>query len=215
MLKSDGSSKVKNAQNFFSKYLKDIICKIKEILNYILMIISQNILAILTTLLNLKKVYETLYTKETISKAATTKFISKIFNRKKISTEHFNLFEAKISLDEIIKSINSKTNNKSSSNYVFTAELYKHFPFELATVLLDVYKFWENLCTMGVTSRAGIMLWSYIKKMIKRKLQTAEPYTIILKVLLQTTLDIIIGENQSAAIQKIEQLDIFFLLFVT
>ena len=81
--------------------------------------------------------------------------------------------------------------------------------------LLDVYKFWENLCTMGVTSRAGIMLWSYIKKMIKRKLQTAEPYTIILKVLLQTTLDIIIGENQSAAIQKIEQLDIFFLLFVT
>ena len=51
--------------------------------------------------------------------------------------------------------------------------------------------------------------------MIKRKLQTAEPYTIILKVLLQTTLDIIIGENQSAAIQKIEQLDIFFLLFVT
>ena len=67
---------------------------------------------------------------------------------------------------------------------------------------------------MGVTSRVGIMLWSY-QKMIKRKLQTAEPDTIILKVQLQTTLDIIIGENQSAAIQKIEQWDIFFLLFVT
>ena len=67
---------------------------------------------------------------------------------------------------------------------------------------------------MGVTSRVGIMLWSY-QKMIKRKLQTAEPDTIILKVKLQTTLDIIIGENQSAAIQNIEQWDIFFLLFVT
>ena len=67
---------------------------------------------------------------------------------------------------------------------------------------------------MGVTSRVGIMLWSY-QKMIKRKLQTAEPDTIILKVQLQTTLDIIIGEKQSAAIQKIEQWDIFFLLFVT
>ena len=67
---------------------------------------------------------------------------------------------------------------------------------------------------MGVTSRVGIMLWSY-QKMIKRKLQTAEPDTIILKVQLQTTLDIIIGENHSAAIQKIEQWDIFFLLFMT
>ena len=38
-----------------------------------------------------------------------------------------NLIEAKISLDEIIKSINSKTNNKFSGNYVFTAEFYKHF----------------------------------------------------------------------------------------
>ena len=38
-----------------------------------------------------------------------------------------NLIEAKISLDEIIKSINSKTNNKFSGNYVFTVEFYKHF----------------------------------------------------------------------------------------
>ena len=38
-----------------SKYLKDRICKIKQYLNYILMIINQNILAILRTSLNLQK----------------------------------------------------------------------------------------------------------------------------------------------------------------
>ena len=52
-----------------------------------------------------------LYTKWT-STAATTEFVCKIPNRKKISNEHFNLCEAEISLDEIIKSINSETNNK-------------------------------------------------------------------------------------------------------
>ena len=36
---------------------------------------------------------EKLYTKETTSKAATTKFLSKIPSRKKISNEDFNLFE--------------------------------------------------------------------------------------------------------------------------
>ena len=45
-----------------------------------------------------KKIYEKLYTKQT-STAATTEFLSKIPNRKKISNEHFNLCEAEISLD--------------------------------------------------------------------------------------------------------------------
>ena len=43
-----------------------------------------------------------LYTKFT-STAATTEFVWKIPNRKKISYEHFNLCEAEISLGEIIK----------------------------------------------------------------------------------------------------------------
>ena len=51
-------------------------------------------------------------TKQTFA-VATTEFLSKFSNRTKISNEHFNLFEAEISLDEIIKSINSETNNKS------------------------------------------------------------------------------------------------------
>ena len=71
------------------------------------MIINQNIQAILRTFLNLQKNYEKLGTKQT-STAATTEFISKIPNRKKISNERFNPCEAEISLDEIIKYITLK-----------------------------------------------------------------------------------------------------------
>ena len=49
------SWRAKNAPKLSSKYLKDRICKIEQYLNYILMIINQNILAILRTFLNLKK----------------------------------------------------------------------------------------------------------------------------------------------------------------
>ena len=72
-----------------------------------------------------------LYTKCT-SRAATTKFAWKIPSRKRISYEHFNLCEAEISLDEIIKSINSETNNKPPGNDGLTAEFYRHFSNELA-----------------------------------------------------------------------------------
>ena len=58
------------------------------------------------------------YTKWT-STAATTEFVCKIPNRKKISNEHFNLCEAEISLDEVIKSINSETNNNPPGNNGF------------------------------------------------------------------------------------------------
>ena len=67
-----------------------------------------------------------LYTKWT-SAAATTEFVCKIANRKKISNEHFNLRETEISSDKIIKSINSETNNKPPGNDGLTAEFYRHF----------------------------------------------------------------------------------------
>ena len=70
-----------------------------------------------------KKKYEKLYTKWT-STAATTEFVCKIPNRKKISNEHFHFCEAEISLDEIMKSINSET-NKPPDNNGLTAEFYK------------------------------------------------------------------------------------------
>ena len=66
--------------------------------------INQSILAALRTFSNLKKKKkenETFYTKETTSKAATTEFLGKIPNRKKISND--NLVET--SLGQIIKSI--------------------------------------------------------------------------------------------------------------
>ena len=79
-----------------------------------------------------------LYTKWA-SRAAITEFVWKIPNRKKISYEHFNLCEAESSSDEMIKSINSETNNKPPGNDGLTAEFYRHFSNELAPVLLGVY----------------------------------------------------------------------------
>ena len=67
--------------------------------------------------------------------------------------------------------MNSETNDKSSGNDGLTAEFYKQFSNELAPVLLDVYDSWEKLGTMGVTSRRGISMIFYIKKMIKKILK--------------------------------------------
>ena len=54
--KPDRSWRAKNTPKLSSKYLKDRIRKIKQYLNYILMmIITQNIHAILRTLSNLQK----------------------------------------------------------------------------------------------------------------------------------------------------------------
>ena len=82
-------------------------------MKYILTIINQNIPTILRTFLNLqkKKKKKNCSPGKQTSTAATTKFVRKIPNRKKISNEHFNICEAEISLDEIIKSINSEIIN--------------------------------------------------------------------------------------------------------
>ena len=91
------------------------------------------------------------------NKAATTEFLRKITNRKKISNEQFRLLEVKISLDEIRRSKNSKTNNKSPCNNGHTAKFYKHFSNELAPILLDVCNSWGKLGTMSATSKTGII----------------------------------------------------------
>ena len=92
------------------------------------MIINQNIPAILRTFSNRQKIYEKYYTKETTSKPATTEFISKIPNKKKIANEQFNLCDAKISLDETIKSVTSQTINIKVSiilrqNFIYTFQI--------------------------------------------------------------------------------------------
>ena len=63
-----------------------------------MMKINQNILR---TFSNLQKSYEKLHTKK--NSAAESEFLGKLSNIKRISNEHFNLCEAEISLDEIIK----------------------------------------------------------------------------------------------------------------
>ena len=141
MLTLDGSWRAKKAPKLSSKYLIDRTCKIKQYLSYknwgCKSKYSSHPKDILKS--EKKKNYEKLNTKEKTSKAATTEFLTTIPNRRKISNEDFNICEAEISLDEIIKSINSQTNNKSPGNNGLKAVLYKHFSNELAPALLDVY----------------------------------------------------------------------------
>ena len=128
---------MKNVPKLSSKYLINKICKIKQYINWWCK--SKYSSSPKDILKSAKNSYEKLYTKETTCKAATVEFLSKIPNRKKISNEDFNHCEAETYLDEVIKSINSQTNNKSPDNNGLKAVFYKHFSNKLAPVLLDVY----------------------------------------------------------------------------
>ena len=97
-----------------------------------------------------------------------------------------NLCEAKISLDEIIKSTRSQTNNKSPGNDGPTAKFYEQFSNKLALVLLDVYDFSGKLGTMLLLEQESYL--SYIKKVINKILKSIDPYTIVLKNQLQNIL---------------------------
>ena len=120
-----------------------------------------------------KKLWK-LYNKKTISKTATIESFSKMPNRKKVSNERFNLCEAKIWLNEIIKSTNSQTSNNSPGNDGLTAEFYKNVFIELVPILLDVYNFCEKVDTIGFTSRTGIVSFIY-KKGDKRDISHSRP----------------------------------------
>ena len=126
MLPLGRSWSTKNGPKLSSKYLKEKIWKLQTIFQlynddkkwkY-----SSNPKDILKSE---KKNYEN--STPTSTATSATEFISKIPYRKKISNEHFNLLEAEISLDEIIKSINFETNNKSPGNDGVTSKFYKNF----------------------------------------------------------------------------------------
>ena len=170
-----------------------------------------------------KNLYENLYTRGNVSKSAIDELLNKIPTNKKIFNGHFNLCEAEISLNEIIKATNSKKNpNKSPGNDGLTAEFYKHFSNELAPTLLENYDSWKQLGIIGISSRTGIISIIY-KKSDKKDIANYRPisllsldykiYTTILKNGIEQTLHNIIGENQTAAIKNRTILHILSLLF--
>ena len=109
-----------------------------------------------------------------------------------------------------MKSIDSQT-NESQSKDGLTAEFYEHFSNEIVTVLLDVDDSWRKLGTMVVFFRIGIISFIY-RKGDKRDIQTTKPYTLILNNRLQKKKekkDTIIGQNQPAAIKKLNNFTYF------
>ena len=136
--------------------------------------------------------------------------LNKIPTNKKVSNEYFNFSEAEISLDEIIKAINSQKNYKSPGNDGLTAGFYKYFSNEVAPILLEVYDLLKQLGIIDISSRTGIISVIY-KKGDKKDIANYKPilllnldykiYTKILKNWMQQTLDNIIGQKQTAAIK--------------
>ena len=115
------------------------------------MIINQNIQEILKSA---KKLWNS--TPKELPQLLLLNLFAKFLTKKKFN-EHFNLCKAETSLDEIIKSINSETNNKTPGNDGLTIEFYRHFSNELAPVLLGGYGPLSKLDTMRVTYRTGII----------------------------------------------------------
>ena len=109
----------------------------------------------------------------------------------------------KISLDEILKSINSQTNNTSSGNDAFTAKFYQDFSNELAAVLLNVYDSWGKLGNMGVTSRTRTIsvisiictikiAYTNIQSKIKTNGLLSDPFTLMKEFPVVSTLNTVI-----------------------
>ena len=104
-------------------------------------------------------------------KTAIAEPFNKIYNTKKISNKQFHHCEANIFLEKVTKFLNSQTNVKSSGNDNLTTKLYKHLSNELSFnvyqyILPNVYayQFWENLGTMDVSSRTGVITAIYKKR---------------------------------------------------
>ena len=100
--------------------------------------------------------------KRQFSKLLLMNFLPEFLTEKKTSNEQFNLCEAKIFLDEIMKSINSQTNGYPANDGL-TAEFDKLFANELAPDFLDIYGSWGKLGTVGVISRTGIMSIKFLR----------------------------------------------------
>ena len=104
------------------------------------MIINENIAATVRVFLSLQKNFLKNFTpRRKVPKLLLLNFLAKFLKERKHLMNNLTLVRQKISLDEIIKFINSQTNNISTGKAGRTAEFYKHFSNKLAPVLLDVY----------------------------------------------------------------------------
>ena len=138
----------KNAQKRFSKYLKGRICKIKQYLNYKLMIINQNILAILRTFSNFQNKFMKSFTpSRQLPKLLLLNFFTKFVTERKY----------------LINNLTFEKQKHTLGNDGLTAEFYKHFSNELYPVLLNFYDSWERFGPMGVTSGTAILSAIYKK----------------------------------------------------
>ena len=142
-------------------------------LNYTLMIKNQNILASLMIFLSqLKTLMKSFTQKRQTSKSAIAELFCKISNKKKVSNRQFHHCEANIFLEKVTKPINSQANIKSSGNDNLTANFTSIFQMNCPITFINnilsnnacVYQSWENVDTMGVSSRTGVISAIYKKR---------------------------------------------------
>ena len=115
------------------------------------MIINQNTLSNPNDIIK----FANTFTKNFTPRRQLQKLLLLNFLEKFLTEKIYN--ERKISLDDIIKSLNSHTNDKFQCNDGLAAEFYIHFLNKLVSVLLDFYDSCEKVDTMGVISRTGII----------------------------------------------------------
>ena len=145
--------------------------------NYTLMMINQNILAIIRAFLNMQKKFMKNSTPSQLPHPVLLNFLAKFLTDRKYLTNILIIMRQKY-LQIFIKSINSEANNKSPGNDGLTAEFYKYFSNELTPVLLDVYNSQGKLGTIGVTSRTIFSTIFYIKKVKNIYCKTIYPFQL-------------------------------------
>ena len=137
------------------------------------MIKNENIVATLMIFWSqLKTLTKSSIQKRQTSKAAIAELLSKISNKKKISNKQFHHCEANIFLEKVTKSINSQTNMKSSGKDSLTRNFITTFQMNYSLTFINnilsnnayIYQSWENLGTMGVSSRTGVISAIYKKR---------------------------------------------------
>ena len=169
------SQSAKNAPKLSRKYLKDRMCKIKQYLNYMLMIINQNILAILRTYLNLEKKNMKSPTPSKLPQLLLLNFLTKL-PTEKIYIMNTLIFVRRSYLQ--MKSLNPKIIQQIINIQVMVAS-QQNF---LNTFKMNQLLSFQRFMTPGESQAPWVLLveqesyLSYMKKVIQKILQTIDPF---------------------------------------